>query len=103
MVSLEEAILLIIERGTGVIGPTRMSSLVSEAGINISGDKVQSDDLNKSFQILTENFAAIAPTTRITLMALSKMYDFEIFKQEREEKKEKNLFLRLKNWKLFKR
>ncbi len=103
MLTKEEAILKIIERGTGVIGPIKMLTLLNEAGITVNNNKVLSDDIDRSFDILTEKFAAIAPTTRITLLSLSRLYGFDALAKEKKEKKEKGLFLRLKNWKLFKR
>ncbi|UJG40714.1 MAG: hypothetical protein K9W45_12875 [Candidatus Heimdallarchaeum aukensis] len=101
MVSKQEAILLIIERGTGVIGPVKMMSLVSEAGITLEDGKVVSQDIDESFKKLTERFASIAPTTRITLLSLAKMHGFSI--EEDKDKKERKTFLRFRNWKLFRR
>lgn len=103
MVDKAEAIKLIIERGTGVVGPVRMMSLLSEAGIRIINDKVEADNIDESFKKLTTNFAAIAPTTRITLLSLAKIYGFSVFEEEKEEKKEKRSFWRLRFGRFFKR
>ena len=103
MVSKAEAIKLIIERGTGVIGPVRMMSLLTEAGIRVINDKIEADNIDESFEILTRTFAEIAPTTRITLLSLAKVYGFSVLEQEKKEKKEKKSFWRLRFGRFFKR
>ncbi len=104
MVSKKEAIKIIIERGSGVVGPFRMMSLLTEAGIKVDDEDISCDgDINDCFTNLTVSFASIAPTTRITLMSLSKIYGFPIFENEKQERKEgkKKNFWRLKNWNFF--
>lgn len=110
MVSKEEAIKVIVQRGTGVIGPVRMMSLLGESGISIVDDQVKAEDMKTAYKEFTDSFAAIAPTTRITLKSLARMHDFKVLNEleeqeakEKGEEKPKKRFWRLKNWNFFKR
>ena len=78
MLAKEKIIELIIERGIGVLGEERMYKLSKDSGINIANGKMQTDNVDESYYLLTNKFAAIAPTTRVTLIALSKIYGFEL-------------------------